>query len=69
MGGTKTEWKRYTERALKVMLHAEDWAIRLGSPYISTEHILLGLLEETDTIACEIFKLLSFTLSLRCTAD
>jgi ATP-dependent Clp protease ATP-binding subunit ClpC len=42
----KMLWERYTERARKVMLHAEDPAIRLRSPFISSEHILLGLLEE-----------------------
>jgi len=49
-------WERYTERARKVMLHAEDWAIRLRSPYISSEHILLGLLEEEDTLAVQILE-------------
>lgn len=49
-------WERYTERARKVLLHAEDWAIRLRSPYISSEHILLGLLEEEDTLAVQILE-------------
>ena len=49
-------WERYTERARKVMLHAEDWAIRLRSSYISPEHILLGLLEEKDTLAVQMLE-------------
>lgn len=49
-------WERYTERARKVMLHAEDWAIRLRSPYISSDHILLGLLEEEETLAVQILE-------------
>jgi hypothetical protein len=49
-------WERYTERARRVMLHAEDWAIRLKSPYISSEHIFLGLLEEEDTLAVQLLK-------------
>ncbi len=49
-------WERYTERARKAMLHAEDWAIRLRSPHISLEHILLGLLEEKDTLAVKILE-------------
>jgi ATP-dependent Clp protease ATP-binding subunit ClpC len=49
-------WERYTERARKVMLHAEDWAIRLRSPFISSEHILLGLLEEEDTLAVQMLE-------------
>ncbi|MFA0782162.1 Clp protease N-terminal domain-containing protein [Fervidibacter sacchari] len=49
-------WERYTERARKAMLHAEDWAIRLRSTHISPEHILLGLLEEEDTLAVQILE-------------
>jgi len=51
-------WERYTGRARKAMLHAEDWAIRLKSPFISTEHILLGLLEEEDTLAVQMMQML-----------
>lgn len=49
-------WERYTERQVKAMLHAEDWAIRLRSPHISPEHILLGLLEEKDTLAVQMLE-------------
>ena len=49
-------WERYTERARKAMLHAEDWAIRLRSTHISPEHILLGLLEEKDTLAVQMLE-------------
>jgi len=52
----KMLWERYTERARKVMLHAEDWAIRLRSPFISSEHILLGLLEEEDTLTIQMLE-------------
>ncbi len=55
-------WERYTERARKVMLHAEDWAIRLRSTHISPEHILLGLLEEEDTLAVQILEQLGVNI-------
>ncbi len=55
-------WERYAERSRKVMLHAEDWAIRLRSPYISSEHILLGLLEEEDTLAVQILERLGVNI-------
>lgn len=49
-------WERYTKQARQVMLHAEDWAIRLNSLNISPEHILLGLLENGDTLAFQILE-------------
>jgi ATP-dependent Clp protease ATP-binding subunit ClpC len=55
-------WERYTERARKVMLHAEDWAIKLRSPFISSEHILLGLLEEEDTLAVQMLERLGVNI-------
>lgn len=55
-------WERYTERARRALLHAEDWAIRLKSPYISLEHLLLGLLEEEDTLAAQILRLLGVNI-------
>ncbi|MFN3422571.1 MAG: Clp protease N-terminal domain-containing protein [Armatimonadota bacterium] len=57
------QWMRYTENARRVMLHAEDWAFRLSAPYISTEHILLGLLEERDNTACQILQKLGVDIS------
>lgn len=50
------QWERYTEQALKVLLKAKEWALRLNSQQISTEHLLLGLLEESESAA---FKVLS----------
>ena len=44
------------------MLHAEDWAIRLRSPYILPEHILLGLFEEEDTLAVQILEQLGVNI-------
>jgi ATP-dependent Clp protease ATP-binding subunit ClpC len=58
----KMLWERYTERARKVMLHAEDWAISLRSPFISSEHILLGLLEEEDTLAVQMLERLGIDI-------
>ncbi len=55
-------WERYAERSRKAILHAEDWAIRLRSPYISSEHILLGLLEEEDTLAVQILERLGVNI-------
>ena len=39
-------FERYTEKARRVIFFARYEASQLGSPYIETEHILLGLLRE-----------------------
>lgn len=42
---------RFTERAQKVMLLAQEEAKRFGHNYIGTEHLLLGLVREGEGIA------------------
>jgi len=44
-------WQRFTERARKVVFFAQEEAARLGENYVSTEHMLLGLLREPDSVA------------------
>ncbi len=47
---------RFTERAKKVMVHAQEEALRLNHSYIGTEHLLMGLLKEGDGTAAQILK-------------
>ncbi|HYE09961.1 MAG TPA: ATP-dependent Clp protease ATP-binding subunit [Patescibacteria group bacterium] len=47
---------RFTERAQKVMVYAQEEAVRLNHNYIGTEHILLGLLREGEGIAAQVLK-------------
>ena len=47
-------WQRFTERARKVVFYAQEEAGRLGQNYVSTEHLLLGLIRENDTVAARI---------------
>lgn len=47
---------RFTERAQKVMVFAQEEAVRLNHNYIGTEHILLGLLREGEGIAAQVLK-------------
>lgn len=47
---------RFTERAQKVMVFAQEEAVRLNHDYIGTEHILLGLLREGEGIAAQVLK-------------
>jgi ATP-dependent Clp protease ATP-binding subunit ClpA len=39
-------FERYTEQARRVIFFARYEASQFGSPYIETEHLLLGLLRE-----------------------
>lgn len=46
-------WQRFTEAARKVVFYAQEEAQRFGEGYVSTEHLLLGLLREPDCTGCE----------------
>src|ERR1035441_8032903 len=41
-------FERYTEKARRVIFFARYEASQFGSPYIETEHLLLGLLREDN---------------------
>ena len=43
-------FERYTEKARRVIFFARYEAAAYGSPYIETEHLLLGLLRETTEV-------------------
>jgi hypothetical protein len=47
-------WQRFTERARRIVFFAQEEAGRLGEHYVSSEHLLLGLLREPDPLACRI---------------
>ena len=47
-------WQRFTERARNTIFYAQEEAGKLGENYVSTEHLLLGLLNETDNAACRL---------------
>src|SRR6476619_2229954 len=47
-------WQRFTERARRVVFFAQEEAGRLGENYVSTEHLLLGLVREDDSVALRI---------------
>jgi len=44
-------FERYTEKARRVVFFARYEAAEFGSPYIGTEHLLLGLLRENQALA------------------
>jgi RNA polymerase sigma factor (sigma-70 family) len=51
---TSSMWARFTERARRVVFFAQEEAARLGENYVGTEHLLLGLVRETDNVAVRI---------------
>jgi len=53
---------RFTERAQKVLLLAQEEARRLGHPAVGTEHLLLGLLREGEGIAAKALQSLGVDL-------
>lgn len=64
----RTEWQagrvfeRFTERARRVLVLAQDEELRLGHGFVGTEHILLGLIRDGEGVAAE--TLLSTGVSL-----
>jgi ATP-dependent Clp protease ATP-binding subunit ClpC len=44
-------FERYTEKARRVIFFARYEASQFGSPYIETEHLLLGLLRDDKALA------------------
>src|SRR5438045_4238024 len=55
-------YERFTDRARKVMQHANQEAQRLHHEYIGTEHILLGMVKEGSGVAANVLKNLDIDL-------
>ncbi len=55
-------YKRYTERARKVINLAQKEALKLKHNYIGTEHILLGLINERSSMGVKILQALGIDL-------
>ena len=49
-------FKRYTEKAKKAIMIAQEEAVNLNHDYIGTEHILIGLLKEEEGVASQVLK-------------
>jgi len=56
-------WQRFTERARKVVFFAQEEAQKFGEGYVSTEHLLLGLVRESDSVAARVLEKLGVGLS------
>jgi len=58
-------FERYTEKARRVIFFARYEASQFGSPYIETEHLLLGLLREDKALTNRFLKSQSSVESIR----
>jgi ATP-dependent Clp protease ATP-binding subunit ClpA len=56
-------WQRFTEPARKAIFYAQEESQRLGQGYVSTEHLLLGLLREPDNAAVRILSLMGVNIA------
>ncbi len=55
-------FERFTDRARRAVVLAQEEARMLGHGYIGTEHILLGLLRESDGVAAQALEALGIHL-------
>jgi ornithine carbamoyltransferase len=55
-------WQRFTERARRVVFFAQEEASKLGDNFVSTEHLLLGLIRESDSVAARVLDKLGVAL-------
>ncbi|MDO9554970.1 MAG: ATP-dependent Clp protease ATP-binding subunit [Atribacterota bacterium] len=49
-------FKRYTEKAKRAIMIAQEEAINLNHDYIGTEHILIGLIKEEEGVASQVLR-------------
>jgi ATP-dependent Clp protease ATP-binding subunit ClpC len=54
-------FERFTEVARRVVVQAQEEARRLGHDHIGTEHLLLGLTAEHESVAAKALEALDFT--------
>ena len=55
-------FERFTEKAIKVIMLAQEEARRLGHNFVGTEQILLGLIGEGTGVAAKVLKSLGVNL-------
>ncbi|PNY14013.1 chaperone protein ClpC chloroplastic-like, partial [Trifolium pratense] len=59
---TRAMFERFTEKAIKVIMLAQEEARRLGHNFVGTEQILLGLIGEGTGIAAKVLKSMGINL-------
>ena len=59
---TTMMFERFTEKAIKVVMLAQEESRRLGHNFVGTEQILLGLIGESTGISAKVLKSMGVTL-------
>jgi len=59
---TRAMFERFTEKAIKVVMLAQEEARRLGHNFVGTEQLLLGLVGEGTGIAAKVLKSMGVNL-------
>ena len=49
-------WQRFTERAKRIVIAAQEEAARRGEPHVNPEHLLLGLVKNDDSVASKVLE-------------
>ena len=62
-------FERFTDRARRVVVLAQEEARMLNHNYIGTEHILLGLIHEGEGVAAHAEPAMWPIVPLRCVTD
>ena len=55
-------FERFTDKARRVVVHAQEEARRVNHNYIGTEHLLLGLLREKEGVAAKALASMDISL-------
>ena len=58
-----SRFEKFSERARRVLSLSQEEAQRFNHNYIGSEHILLGLVRETDGVAAQVLGNLGLDLS------
>ena len=56
-------WQRFTERARRAIFFAQEEAGRRGENFVTTEHLLLGLVREDDSVAARVLERMGVNLN------
>lgn len=54
--------QKFSPRVREIMFHSHTEAVKMGSPYIGLEHIFLGIIDDNDSNAVQILRLLSLDI-------
>ncbi|GLR16109.1 ATP-dependent Clp protease ATP-binding subunit [Portibacter lacus] len=55
--------KKFSPRVKKIISHSRDEALRLGHDYIGTEHLLLGVLKDKESLAVKVLGSMDIDLN------